>query len=395
MKGKIGFASLLAGLWIAGLWAVPGQAWAHEMEDASSRGTIGWRTVLFISAFAALALFVVLHILASGKLASVRESSRQADKAQRQRFARIARQLRTGWMLSAAALLVISLANLADSRRESSSVSVQHIHGIGYSADGRQILFASHEGIKTYYADGHWVNGPGDKNDYMGFSAVDDGFYASGHPGQSSSLKNPLGIVASGDDGRSIRTGPLYGLMDFHVMTASFAAHTLYVINPAANPLMQETGLYYSTDDGKSWTRSGATGLNGMPSLIAAHPERGNELVVGTDAGLFRSSDYGDTFSPVISDRQITAAAYGADGTLCVGTYATAAGWVQVSEDGTMKEWSLPALSGQDAVAYMAQKPGDSSQWVMATYRNEGYVTDNDGADWTRIMKDGEALSAR
>ncbi|MGG3987015.1 hypothetical protein [Bacillus smithii] len=77
-------------------------------------------------------------------------------------------------------------------------INLEHIHGLGYTSDGKQILIPAHNGLVSY-SEGQWksVNAP--KHDYMGFQIVDNGFYSSGHPAPDSGLKNPMGIVKSTD----------------------------------------------------------------------------------------------------------------------------------------------------------------------------------------------------
>jgi hypothetical protein len=78
-----------------------------------------------------------------------------------------------------------------------------HIHGLGYSSDGKRLFIPAHNGLKVY-ADGKWSDAPGEKHDYMGFSLADNGFYSSGHPAVGSTYKNPMGLIKSTDEGKSI-----------------------------------------------------------------------------------------------------------------------------------------------------------------------------------------------
>jgi hypothetical protein len=115
-----------------------------------------------------------------------------------------------------------------------------HIHGLGYSSDGKRLFIPVHNGIKVY-ADGKWSNAPGEKHDYMGFSAADNGFYSSGHPAVGSKFKNPLGLIKSADEGKSITVLALEGEVDLHGMSVSYRTHSLYVINPEPNSKMKQS----------------------------------------------------------------------------------------------------------------------------------------------------------
>jgi hypothetical protein len=94
------------------------------------------------------------------------------------------------------ALLAVASAALAD------TVTLQHIHGLAYGADGKTLYVASHPGLATY-KEGQWSVIAGPPHDYMGFSATRKYFYSSGHPPPGSGLVNPLGLVRSNNGGRT------------------------------------------------------------------------------------------------------------------------------------------------------------------------------------------------
>jgi photosystem II stability/assembly factor-like uncharacterized protein len=58
------------------------------------------------------------------------------------------------------------------------------------------------------------------------------------------------------------------------------------------------TGIYKSTDDGKTWTRSGDASL-GLIQSLALHPSDKNVLYAGGDAGVLRSLDRGETWTRI------------------------------------------------------------------------------------------------
>src|SRR5690625_4873920 len=81
---------------------------------------------------------------------------------------------------------------------------MDHIHGMGYAGNDGGLYFASHRGLKIY-RDNKWFKTSTNLNDYMGFAAVDKGFYSSGHPGDDSNLPNPIGLQRSFDGGKTLK----------------------------------------------------------------------------------------------------------------------------------------------------------------------------------------------
>lgn len=127
------------------------------------------------------------------------------------------------WLVGCVFLLV-SLALLSSCSRP--KVTMEHVHGLGFSSDGKQIILPAHNGLVSY-SEGKWQNLDAPKHDYMGFHAVDHGFYSSGHPEPGSKLKNPLGIVKSSDFGKTLTILGLEGESDFHAMAVGYKNHAI------------------------------------------------------------------------------------------------------------------------------------------------------------------------
>src|SRR5688572_7919185 len=83
-----------------------------------------------------------------------------------------------------------------------SSVTLTHVHGLAYSADGKRLMIPSHHGL-ALYESGRWSKAPGPQHDYMGFSATAKYLYSSGHPAPDSGLVNPFGLIRSRDGGNT------------------------------------------------------------------------------------------------------------------------------------------------------------------------------------------------
>src|SRR5690349_5087421 len=81
-------------------------------------------------------------------------------------------------------------------------VTLTHIHGLAYSADGERVIIPSHHGLAIFQG-GKWSKAPGPEHDYMGFSATAKHIYSSGHPAPGTRLVNPFGLLRSKDGGKT------------------------------------------------------------------------------------------------------------------------------------------------------------------------------------------------
>ncbi|MEW9670128.1 F510_1955 family glycosylhydrolase [Ammoniphilus sp. 3BR4] len=281
----------------------------------------------------------------------------------------------------------------AEAKPESSqdSVELTHVHGLGYSGDGEQIIIPAHDGLRIY-SDGHWHVPEGPKHDYMGFSSVDNGFYSSGHPEPGSDLKNPFGIVKSSDQGINLEILDLHGEVDFHEMAVGYKTHAIYVMNHEPNSEMKAPGLYYTQDESKTWNKSDMNGVEGEHFVLAVHPTEESIVALGSEKGLFISKDYGQNFEKIGSN-QVTALQYNLKGDLYVGGYNGQALLLQL--DGSLnqiKEFNIPPLE-KDAVAYFAENPKNEKEMVFATYNKNVFLSQDQGNTWEKIADQGEGES--
>jgi photosystem II stability/assembly factor-like uncharacterized protein len=265
-----------------------------------------------------------------------------------------------------------------------------HVHGLGYSADGKQIIIPSHFGLAVY-EDGKWSKAPGPQHDYMGFSATARNIYSSGHPAAGSGLVNPFGLLRSKDGGKTWDKLGLEGESDFHVMATSWNTNAIYVWNAAANSRMKRTGLHYTLNDGFSWIESEAQGVVGNPYALAVHPDDAKSVAMATPDGVFRSTDSGATFKRIAAT-QGTAVLFDLDGKhLWFGTYDTAAHLARMAlTSGTVAQFKLPPLT-KDAVSFIAQNPARRDEYAIATFNRNVYLSKDAGRTWTAIAERGEA----
>lgn len=270
-------------------------------------------------------------------------------------------------------------------------VTLTHVHGLAYSADGKRLMIPSHHGL-AIYENGKWSKAPGPEHDYMGFSGTATRIYSSGHPAHGSGLVNPFGLLRSLDDGRTWDKLGLEGESDFHVMAAGWNTNAVYVWNPAPNSRMSSAGLHYTVNEGLAWQRAAAAGMTGDLRAIAVHPDDPGTLALATSDGLFLSRDHGTRF-----DRLAAAPAEGLSTffdlggkTLWYGAFDGKPRLLRVPLDrGAPVEIRLPPLE-KDAVAFVAQHPVTRQEYAIATFQRSVFVSGDGGRSWKEIARRGQ-----
>lgn len=281
------------------------------------------------------------------------------------------------------ALLAVSGAAVAQ------TVTLQHVHGLAFSADGEQLYVPSHHGI-AIYKHGRWPVMAGPPHDYMGFSATRKHFYSSGHPAPDMGLVNPLGLVRSSNGGGAWDKVGLDGEADFHLIATGYDTTAVYVYTPESNGRMKTPGIWATLNDGFAWRRVEANGLVGKVSALAVHPTDVRRLAAATSGGLFVSRDGGDRFDGVAADGRVLAVRFSLDGKfLWFASHDGRARLYRV-DLGTQArtETVLPPLTN-DAVAYIAQNPAAPSTYAIATFERDIYDTANAGVSWRQIAERG------
>ncbi|MGE0874876.1 MAG: F510_1955 family glycosylhydrolase [Burkholderiales bacterium] len=294
-------------------------------------------------------------------------------------------------MLSIRFVLAAILTGVAATVTAQSAVTLTHVHGLAWSADGGRLMIPSHHGL-VVYANGKWSKAPGPPHDYMGFSATAEHLYSSGHPAPGSGLVNPFGLIRSRDGGRTwIKLG-LEGETDFHLLATGWNTNAIYVWNPAPSSRMRAPGLHSTRNDGILWKPARAAGLEGAARALAVHPDDPATVAVATDKGVYLSRDAGERFSTVASDVDGLSAFFEIEGKhLWYGAFDRRPLLVRVAlAGGDAARVALPPLE-RDAVAYIAQNPVRRDELAIATFRRSVYLSSDRGRKWRRIAEEGQA----
>lgn len=267
------------------------------------------------------------------------------------------------------------------------AVRLQHIHGLGYSADGVNLYVPAHDGLRIYSADA-WKDPGGLRHDYMGFVTTADGFYTSGHPDPKSELPQPLGLMKSPDWGKSLIPLGFQGQIDFHVMGVGYHSKAIYVDNQHPAPQMG-TGFFRSLDDGKTWHQAALAGIAAQPLQIAVHPTDPNVVAIPTAAGLMLSRDGGERVERVGPEGLVVSAAFSPDGKrLYFGGLDLQA--VELAT-GKLTPVQIPVLGERDGITYIAVNPARPDEMAIATAMRHIYLRLPTG-EWQQIAKAGEGV---
>jgi photosystem II stability/assembly factor-like uncharacterized protein len=288
----------------------------------------------------------------------------------------------------ASALGVIALAWTA---ARADAVTLTHVHGLSYSADGKLLMVPSHHGLAVY-ADGRWTKAAGPAHDYMGFSATRTALYSSGHPAPDSGLINPFGLIKSVDGGKTWQKLGLEGESDFHTLATGYETNAVYVFNHEPNSRMSAAGIHFTLNDGLRWQRAEARGLRDVPNALAVHPRDPKIVAAGTNDGLYLSTDAAASFQQVVGGTRVLAQTFDLDGEYLWLSFHSvkAASLARISLKAGAKPETrpLPALT-EDAVAYIAQNPARREEMAIATFKKSVFVSVDAGKTWKQIAREG------
>ncbi len=285
-------------------------------------------------------------------------------------------------------LLLLGWLFVGRSNQSVESISFPHMHGLAFSADGTQIIVPAHDGFRIFVNGGWQIPDDVPARDYMGYSAVDEGFYSSGHPEAGTGEINPLGLVKSDDLGGFLAKLGFEGESDFHLMAVGFYNHAIYVINPSPNSELR-TGLYYSLNDGQSWVQSLASGIGDQPYALAVHPTEANTIAMATAGGAFLSNDYGNSFSLISPPTLVAAVTFSPFGdSLLFGSAGINQFDLDSQETASIE---APLLDSGDVIVYIAMSSVDADHIAIATQNLDIFYTKDGGRSWDQIAENGAA----
>lgn len=182
-----------------------------------------------------------------------------------------------------------------------------------------------------------------------------------------------------------------YKESDFHYMTVGYKTHIIYVVNQVENKTLGQ-GVYYSKDDGKTWSQSQ---LNGLPQTsagtIAAHPTKENMVGISTPEGIFVSKDNGNTFERFTRKINTTTFVFQEKSILFAAVENNKPILIKQSLDSKQEEvLSVPALDEKDHIMYIASNPANEKEIVIVTMTGDIFMTKNNGENWTKLASKGE-----
>ncbi|MBA2350009.1 MAG: hypothetical protein H0V81_17170 [Solirubrobacterales bacterium] len=244
------------------------------------------------------------------------------------------------------------------------SAGFGHIHGLGGS--GEDLVIATHTGLWRAASGERRATRIGtSQRDVMGFTAVGDRLFGSGHPDPAEATGEPgnVGLITSVDAGATWRPVALAGEADFHALTGS--GETLYGYDGAS------ASLLVSEDAGRSWqARSGAPD----PVIsLAADPSDPKAVLAATPEGVQLSRDGGRSFAP--TDAPAGLLAWGPKGAFAV----AADGSVRRAEEaggawrtaGSIGALPVAAHASEDGALYVAREDGTV---LVSTDRGNEFV---------------------
>ncbi|RSL29825.1 glycosyl hydrolase [Salibacterium salarium] len=279
----------------------------------------------------------------------------------------------------------------AETEENIQEVEFPHMHGLAFTGDGEKVYTPAHDGLRVF-EDGIWNRVEGPRHDYMGFTMTANGFYSSGHPSMQTDYENPLGIIKSADEGKSIEVLGLEGEVDFHLMSAGYNSGAIYVMNPHPNSGMEDTGLYVTTNEARDWEKGDMDGVSANIIAIAAHPAEKSTVTVSTEKGVFLSQDAGDTFEQVLDGKPVPALTFTHEGKILAAEGIGEETTLQVIDSsGETQQIPAPEIKEEDAIQYIAQNPKSSKTMMVTTMNRNIFYTEDNGESWKKTVEEGKS----
>jgi hypothetical protein len=199
--------------------------------------------------------------------------------------------------------------------------------------------------------------------------AADGSLVGSGHPDPGSKLPQYLGYLRSDDGGKTWTVISRYGLADLHKII--FIHDRLYAWDAVLSAVI------ISADGGKSFSEHFTP--RGLILDFEVDPEDPDRIVAATDEQLFRSTDGGDSWRPILPAPGVRLA-WPAEDRLYV---ATKDGRVQVSPDGGDTYKAVGHVDGEPWVI----KAEDPDTMLMALSDASVIKTTDGGETWKDVFR--------
>lgn len=293
-----------------------------------------------------------------------------------------------GWIFFLTTVILTGCNNSTEQKKEIPfSGELNHVHGMGYAGNNNGLYFAAHTGMKIY-REGNWFTISDDFFDYMGFNAIDQGFYTSGHPSADSDMPNPLGIQKSLDGGKSLEHIAFEGETDFHAMAVGYISQDIFLLNPEANTEF-DPGFYKLSREDEQWKPVNVAGLEGEVSALALHPTNSNIVAAATSTGIYVSEDGGEQFDLITKDNDSGTAVFFNESDLFYASYGENAMLTKYTVANEKEEKvNLPNLT-QDEVAFISQNPTNKDEIGIYTMQGEVFLTKDNASTWMSLLDEG------
>lgn len=259
-------------------------------------------------------------------------------------------------------------------------VTFGKVLGAGYSSNGKQLRVGSSTRLVAY-ENGSWkkqltVSEPGTvqivpvKGGYFSFDKKKDAVLRTDSGSTTASFRLPL--------------QPKAGLF-----AAAFTTHHLYFLSGKQ--------LYDSENLGKSWKQKALQGINGIPQMIAADPQKTGTFAIATSSGLYVTEDQGLHFKQFLKGHSVNSISFGFGGqtTLFAGIDGNQTMLYSIFPRQNKEiNLELDTVEG-DRLVQIARNPVNSQTTTVITEKGDAYTTENGGQNWTIIAQKGHGLSQR
>jgi photosystem II stability/assembly factor-like uncharacterized protein len=200
-------------------------------------------------------------------------------------------------------------------------------------------------------------------------TAADGSLVGSGHPDPGSKLPQYLGYLRSTDGGRTWDSVSRLGDADLHKIV--FRHDRVYAWDAVLSAML------ISEDGGRRFTEHFTP--RGLVIDFEVHPADPDVLVASTDEQLFRSTDGGDSWRPVLPEAGIRLAWPAADRLFI----ATGDGRVQVSSDGGDTYDEVGRVDGEP---YVLKSTG-ADELLMALSDGSVVRSSDGGRTWEDVFR--------